>query len=162
MTAGILEQTPIISSYTHFGQSEEAKKVQLQVRTPIDWLQEPIEHVEPYRVVQRELRDAFVECAEDNWDGYGAKAASFQSYYHAQRFVMALPDKWLNLEVGIDPDGEVSFDWFGAKNAMVTVCVGADGELAYSGRFGLARIHGVEIFNTTVPKEILGCLSRLT
>ncbi|MCK4304151.1 MAG: hypothetical protein KAY24_07920 [Candidatus Eisenbacteria sp.] len=162
MTTGILGQEPIISSYTSFGQSDEAKQLQHQVMWRVIRLQDPVEYVEPYRRVHREMEEMFLECLEHNWDGYGAKGVSFQSYEQAQRFIMALPMQWLDLEVGVDPDGEFSFDWFGARGAVLTISVGSNGQLTYAGRFGLARAHGLEFLSEDIPKEVLRCLSRLT
>jgi len=162
MTTGILEHEPTISSYTSLGQSTEAKHLQDQIEWTVIRLQDPVEYVEPCRRVFREMEEVFLKCQEDDWDGYGAKGASLESFEHAHSFVLALPAQCLDLEVGVDPDGEFSFDWFGSRGAVLTISVGPNGQLTYAGRFGLARAHGLEFLSEAIPKEILRCLSRLT
>ena len=162
MTTGILEQGPINSSYTSSGQSDDAKRLEGQVRGPLIRLEDPVEYVEPYRSVHMEMDELFVECLEDDWDGYGAKGVSFASYDHAREFVLALPLQWLDLEVGVDPDGEFSFDWIGDRGSTLSVSIGPNGQLSYAGRFGCARTHGLEPFSQSIPRGILHCLERLT
>ncbi|MFC1573242.1 hypothetical protein ACFL6M_06545 [Candidatus Eisenbacteria bacterium] len=162
MTTGILQQEPLTSSYSFVGQSDEAAQLEYQVKWPTNQLYEPVQYMEPYRRILREMEELLLDCLEDNWDGYRARGASIESYECAQRFILSLPIQWLNPEVAVDPDGEFSFDWFGVRGALLTISVGPSGQLTYAGRFGAARAHGLELLSEGIPKEILSCLARLT
>jgi len=54
----------------------------------------------------------FTESREAGWDGYGARAASYESYLEAKRFIEALPARCPVPEIAMDPDGEVSLEWY--------------------------------------------------
>lgn len=105
--------------------------------------------------VLAELEAVLAECAEDNWDGYGAMAVDRGSYRHALRFLEHLPSAIPSPEVGVDPDGELSFEWAKGPRWLFSVSVGRDGELSYAGLFGKRSPHGTEHLEDEVPKSIL-------
>lgn len=76
-------------------------------------------------------------------------------------FASLLPRSSPRPEVAFDPDGEISFDWFGPSNKMFSVSVNKSGRLAYAGRFGEnSKVHGVEVLSDRIPDEILYILER--
>jgi hypothetical protein len=66
-------------------------------------------------------------------------------------------------EVSTDPDGEISFDWFGPSGKMFSVSVNKSRRLSYAGWFGEnSRIHGTETLVASFPEEIRLGLLRAT
>ena len=48
----------------------------------------------------------------------------------AQRFLAALPSELAAPELAVDPDGEISFDWFGRSGRNFSVSLRSDGRVA--------------------------------
>ena len=109
-----------------------------------------------------ELYETVEACCSADWDGYGAAPVAFETYRNAEQFVHALPNGMPQPQVSIDPDGEISFEWYAAPNRVFSVSVGPDNELAYAGLFGASRTYGTEVFFDEVPEVILQNIKRLT
>jgi hypothetical protein len=79
----------------------------------------------------------------------------------AIKFAKLLPTSITAPEIGVDPDGEISFDWLGASNKIFSVSVDSHGRLAYAGRFGeKQKINGVEQLLENCPPEIIRGIKR--
>jgi hypothetical protein len=66
-------------------------------------------------------------------------------------------------ETSVDPDGEISFDWFGPSGKMFSVSVNKSGRLSYAGLFeNKNRSHGTETLGASFPPTILNGLVRAT
>lgn len=107
------------------------------------------------------LSEALEECSVDNWDGYGAKAISPDSYRNAQLFATTLPTTMPLPEVSVDPDGEISFEWYRGPRMVFSLSIGAHNEINYAGLFGRNKVNGKEQFYDEIPKAILDNLDRL-
>ncbi len=162
MTTAVLDDEPTASSFTSSGWSQEASDLEGKATWYANRLDDPgVIYLEPYRVALRELESVVSGSLESDWDGYGGKEVDFHSFVNAVKFIKALPMSLLNLEIGIDPDGEVSLDWYGEGNSSVTISIGPNDELTFAARFGQARVYGVEHFEDEIPRAILEHLSRL-
>jgi len=108
------------------------------------------------------LETIFSHCCRKGWDGYDASAASYESYFRAKRFIEALPANFPAPEVALDPDGEVSLEWYCAPGRVFSISIGANDELTYAGKFSPTRkTHGTEPFTGQIPKVILDNIRRL-
>ncbi len=108
-----------------------------------------------------ELASAYQEAAGEDWDSYGARAASEISLSHAATFLAALPMTIPLPEASVDPDGEVSFTWQRAPRWVFSISFSEDGLLNYAGLFGRNKTHGAEEFIGVVPKTVTDNLERL-
>jgi len=72
-----------------------------------------------------------------------------------------LPSSIPNPEVGIDPDGKISFNWYNGPGNIFSISISGERELTYAGIFGLSKVHGVEYFERNIPEAILNNLQRL-
>jgi hypothetical protein len=80
----------------------------------------------------------------------------------AQRFLTILPLDIPAPEVGLDPDGEISFDWFGAEGQNFSVSLRKDGRLAYAGAFaGEKTKYGTDRLDDEIPREIVEAVREL-
>jgi len=116
----------------------------------------------PKQAALDSLYAAFSEGCSAGWDGYDASAASYESYFRAKRFIEALPANFPAPEVALDPDGEVSLEWYRPPGRVFTVSIGTNDELTYAGKFSPSKkTHGTEPFTGEIPKVILDNIRRL-
>ena len=117
----------------------------------------------PRSAVFENLFFALFRSQTSGWDGYNAPAVGLHEAWNvASRFLAALPADLPAPEVGIDPDGEVGFDWRGPNERVLTVSLANDGQLSYAGLFrGGATAHGTEMFEDVVPQTIIQLIKRL-
>jgi hypothetical protein len=93
------------------------------------------------------------------WDGYGASPASAGSHRTACKFIQRLPQEVPDPEVGMDPDGEFSLEWFGtARDHVLSISFGADDRLSFAFRNGVERRKGTTILREQLPAELLAYL----
>ena len=108
-----------------------------------------------------DLYDLLLQCAESNWDGYGALEVDLYSFNEASRFIQILPTTIPEPEVSVDPDGEMSFEWYLTPRKVFSVSIGARNEITYAGLYGINKSYGREYFGDEIPKAILDNLDRL-
>lgn len=108
-----------------------------------------------------DLAAVYEDCRTHDWDGAGAEPVSTKTLEKAQEFLSALPSDIPDPEVGSDPDGEVSFDWFAEPDWGVAIALNANGRLSYAAVFGASRAHGTERFREEIPQPLLQILRRL-
>lgn len=109
------------------------------------------------------LNEIGEECADADWDGYGAKAVSGDVILRAKEFVHALPSSIPAPEISAEADGQISFDWLPSRTRTFTVSVGAGDRLAYAWIDGASRGKGTEtIKKEALPPRLLNPLLHLT
>jgi hypothetical protein len=80
----------------------------------------------------------------------------------AKRFIEALPANFPAPEVAVDPDGEVSLEWYRSTGRVFSVSIGADDWLSYAGKFSPSRkTQGTEVFTSDIPRVILDNIRRV-
>ncbi|MCC5839419.1 MAG: hypothetical protein JJT96_04770 [Opitutales bacterium] len=110
-----------------------------------------------------ELRDMATECADDDWDGYGAQAVSEAARLRAEAFIRALPEGMAAPEIAPEADGQISFDWLPSRTKTFSLSIDAGNRLACAWIDGANRGHGAEVFEGNVlPIRLLEELLRLT
>ncbi len=147
----------------NFGVSESANEIQrvteeLQLQRNFS---RSITFGEHLSKMLENLFQAKQEHSIDNWDGYGAKAIDEQSYENAIRFVLSLAPDIPTFEIGVEPDGEVVFEWYGGKRKVFSVSMGSRNELTYAGLYGISKTYGVEHFYGNIPDTLLDNISRV-
>jgi hypothetical protein len=133
---------------------EKIENIFRDLRNSIIWSRvcEPLE----------ELRDTFSECAENNWDGYGARAMTAATYDEAIRFLNSLPSDTPLPDIIPEPSGEIGFEWNNGTNKILAVSVGGTNVITYAGVLGKGnKAHGTEIFNDSTPANILENIKRI-
>ncbi len=107
------------------------------------------------------LRDMYERASRHDWDGYGASPVRLESYELARLVVSLLPSNVPAPEVGADPDGELSFEWYRAPRHVFALSIGPDRRLSYAGLFGANKVNGVEYLQDQLPEPVLANLRRL-
>ncbi len=108
-----------------------------------------------------ELYNLWEKCVSENWDGYGAQPVDPNSFNEAERFIRALPTTVRKPEVAVDPDGEISLEWYLEARKVFSVSIGKRNEITYAGLYGLNKTYGREYFDDEIPKAIFDNLDRL-
>ena len=105
---------------------------------------------------QREfvLDEAFRDCSEPGWDGYGAAPANALSMVWARKVLTAFPNDLGVPEIAFEPDGAAGLEWWRGPDRVLTVSVGRNGELRYAARLNAARVVGTEVFADGLPKRL--------
>jgi hypothetical protein len=153
--------TGSVAIFSSVGVSTEAKAVATMFYNLDRDSMQPVSLGKAKSDALQSLSAAFCEACQPGWDGYGAVTASFDSYAKAEKFIRALPANIPPPEVAVDPDGEISLEWYRNPSRVFSVSIGADDSLTYAGLFGASRTRGVETFNLDIPKIVLDNLRRL-
>lgn len=93
------------------------------------------------------LAEAAAEASVEDWDGYGGLPVLDGAIEAAAAFIRALPSSMIQPDVAVDPDGQVSLEWFGAKDRIFSISFGDRGRVAYAGIDGSDRWRGAEQFD---------------
>jgi hypothetical protein len=107
---------------------------------------------------------AFSELSAMDYDGSDSDAVAVEvaTLILAERFLTVLPLDIPSPEVGVDPDGEISFDWFGPEGQNFSVSLRKDGRLAYAGAFaGEKTKYGTDRLDDEIPREIVEAVREL-
>ena len=113
------------------------------------------EAIERFNLRDLALLEAFCDCSESDWDGYGAAPANALSMEWARKVLEALPSCLGVPEVAFEPDGDAGLEWWRGPDMVLSVSVGRNGELRYAARLNAARTIGTEIFADGLPKRLV-------
>lgn len=111
--------------------------------------------------VYEQLLNVFEGCREPGWDGYGAEAVSLRTYQYAYKFLESLPFGIPMPTIGVEADGQLTFEWYRDPSWVLSVSVSPEGDLHYAALLGVSRLSGTESFLGNTPQEILGIIRRL-
>lgn len=80
----------------------------------------------------------------------------------ATRLAELIPRFVPSPELALDPDGEISFDWFGPGDKIFSASVDAQGRVAYASRFSEEeRVSGAFLLHDELPTSFLEALERI-
>lgn len=156
-----IPNNPFLDIPRNTGVSEEANNLQKRFEDAISYLFQSQALGESLRKNLENLQEIVQQASIPNWDGYDALPVNQLAHYKAEQFLKALPLSIPNPEIGVDPDGEVSFEWYNGPNNIFSVSVSEVGKLTYAGIFGLSKGHGLEYFEDKIPRAIMNNLQRL-
>lgn len=112
-----------------------------------------------------EARDALMSIkdrtSQPNWDGYGAEPVRGDTIEVACRFLEALPPSLPSPQVGAEPDGDITFEWYKGPRRTLSVSVTATGDLHYAALLGPNKQYGTEAFFGDVPAPVLDLVRRI-
>lgn len=145
---------------TDRGTTDEAKAVPLRV-TAVAGSYLEAEYGQRIQESRLALFEAVEECSVPDWDGYGAAPANPMSAAWAEKVVTAFPASLGIPHFSFDPDGEALLEWIVAKDRVLSVSVGADGELRYAARISGVKRTGIEVFADALPASLAETACRL-
>ena len=103
------------------------------------------------------------ECAEADWDGYGAEAVSQSAVERSAHFIRRLPEGLPLPEISVEPDGEIALDWSPTPTQTFSVSIGTTDQMACAWVNGTEHGHVVvSSTNGEIPSRILQKIQRIT
>lgn len=108
-----------------------------------------------------ELCSVAENCASPNWDGYGAAPITSATYHFAFRFLESLPLGFALPSVGVEPDGQVTFEWYRNPRRTLSVSIDGSGDLHYAALLGHNKAYGTEALISGIPGPILDLVHRV-
>lgn len=140
------------------GASPESKNLENKLCEIVFHFRQRAERDRAFSELARAMSAGFDE-ARDQYSSIKVDARVSQL---ACRFLNTLPSTIPAPEVGLDPDGEISFTWIVTRDRQFSVSLSPEGITSYAGVFGGgSTIHGTEIFDDTVPMPIIDAIRRL-
>ena len=107
------------------------------------------------------LEDVVRESSRENWDGYGAAPVRSETVQQALKFLNGLPLGISAPSVGVEPDGQLTLEWYRSPRHVLSVSVTPDGNLHYAAISGLRTSYGTEPFFDTVPRAIVDLIFEI-
>ena len=109
------------------------------------------------------LYELAAECAEADWDGYGAEAVSKSAVERSAHFIRRLPEGLPLPEISVEPDGEIALDWSPTPMQTFSVSIGTADQMACAWVNGTEHGHVVVSSNNgEIPSRILQEIQRIT
>ncbi len=84
-----------------------------------------------------------------DWDGYGAEPLSESAWKCACTFAWAMPVTMEAADVGVDADGDVTFEWFHSKDEQCLLTFSSDGKVYCNVKSGESRTVAVRLAHET-------------
>ena len=113
------------------------------------------------RGVLGQLDAVYGECSMDGWDGYGAKAVSPDVFRSARQFLESLPLGMESPQIGAEPDGALSLEWYRTPNRTLSVSINPDGYVYYASLMGASRRHGADPVQGGVSKDLITLINQV-
>lgn len=111
--------------------------------------------------VFQELIDTFLDCRNDDWDGYEAKGIPDKSYTQAVCFLKKIIHIFPAPVISASPRGALTFEWIVSDQRRFIVSLNGGEQIAFAGIFGSETVQGVGTFVSDIPAEITNQLARL-
>jgi hypothetical protein len=111
--------------------------------------------------VMEKLYELAESCRLENWDGQGAIAVGQETFRQAYRFIEALPLGSIPPSLGVEPDGQITLEWYKSTRKTLSISISPEGDLHYSAIVGLSKSYGTEAFFGEIPKPIFELLNRV-
>jgi hypothetical protein len=110
----------------------------------------------------QQLDAIFEECSSHGWDGERAKPISEEVLQCAKTFLKSFPLGIEVPEVGAEPDGAITLEWYRSPNKVISISINAGGWLYYAAIIGATRRHGMDFALFDVSEDLLELISQVT
>ena len=111
--------------------------------------------------VYDELIQTWQECNKPNWDGDGALPINEETLTHTRRLIDALPVSYELPSIGVEPDGEITLEWYRSSKWVFSVSVGPGSILTYAALFDDSNHRGAMRFSDTVPEIMMTLIQKV-
>lgn len=108
-----------------------------------------------------ELITVWIECRQDDWDGYGALPVSEETVLNAYQFIEALPLDYPLPSIGAEPDGHLTLEWYRHPRWILSVSISSESNLYYAALFGQSDVRGSYFFLGEIPTRLLNLIQEV-
>jgi hypothetical protein len=91
----------------------------------------------------------------------GVNPPNHHTILNALKFASLIPSKYPNPEIDVDPDGEVSFEWYIKPSQILTASIRSDGRIVYAGLNDMEKVSGKDYLKERFPSGIAAFLDEL-
>lgn len=110
----------------------------------------------------QQLDEIFEECSTEGWDGERAKPISSEVLQCAKTFLKSFPLGIEAPEIGAEPDGAITLEWYRSPNRVISISINPGGWLYYAAIIGATRRHGMDFALFDVSDDLLGLILEVT
>ena len=110
----------------------------------------------------QQLDEIFEEYSSEGWDGERAKPISGEVLQCAKTFLKSFPLGIEAPEVGAEPDGAITLEWYRSPNRVISVSINPGDWLYYAAIIGATRRHGMDFALFDVSDDLLGLILEVT
>jgi len=142
--------------------SETAEFIDKQREISRELLQESIALSFVAKGTFQQLDEIFCECFFDGWDGDKAKPISQEVFHCAIRFLNSFPLGMEAPEVGAEPDGAITLEWYQSPNKVVSISINPDGWVYWAALIGTSKRHGADYSLMGISDDSLKIILQVT
>ncbi len=110
----------------------------------------------------QQLDEIFEECSTQGWDGERAKPISVDVLSSAKTFLMSFPLGIEAPEIGAEPDGAITLEWYRSPSRVISISINPGGWIYYAAIIGVTRRHGMDFASFDVSDDLLELISQVT
>ena len=155
--------TPTIEVVQTKGESQVAQYSDVMLKNIFKDLRKSSRSLDSgYTSTITELQELQSECAAPDWDGYGASPINPTSYSLAQGFLESLPLGMSAPSAAVEPDGQVSLEWYQSPKHIVSISFDPNNLIHYASIIGSRKASGSEPFIGNIPRVILELARKVT
>ncbi len=110
----------------------------------------------------QQLLEVFEECSSEGWDGERANPISEDVLQCAITFLNSFPLGIEAPEVGAEPDGSITFEWYRPPNKVISISINPDGWMYYAALIGTSRRHGADYAMMGISDDLLKIILQVT
>ena len=104
----------------------------------------------------------YKDCAEYDWDGYGALPISIEAYNEAREFIDLIPSNILMpSHSNGDESGNVMLEWYVNASMLLSVQINGSRVIQYAGIIGTESFSGRVTFIDAIPKKIMEAIKDI-
>jgi len=107
------------------------------------------------------LRLLAEECGVDDWDGHGAPPLTEAVIDMSQRILESLPPSLPDPDLGAEPDGHITLEWYSSPRRLLSVSISPRGRLHYAALVGDDRRSGAMTFSDAFPDDLTALARRV-
>lgn len=141
---------------------ETAGFVDQQIENSHDMLQESNALGFAAKGTFRQLFEVFKECYSAGWDGEQAKPISVEVLQNAESFLSSFPLGMEAPEVGAEPDGAITLEWYRSPNKVISISINPDGWMYYAALIGTSKRHGADYSLMGISDDLLRTILQVT
>jgi hypothetical protein len=109
----------------------------------------------------QQLDEVFEECSSEGWDGEQAKPISVEVLRCARGFLSSFPFGTEAPEIGAEPDGAITLEWYRSPNKVISISINPDGWMYYAALIGTSKRHGADFSLMGVSDDLVEIISQV-
>ena len=110
----------------------------------------------------QQLYEVFEECSSEGWDGERAKPISEETLQSATTFLKSFPLGIEAPDVGAEPDGAITLEWYQSPSKVVSISINPDGWVYWAALIGASRRHGADYSLMGISDDLVEMILKVT